>query len=154
MKHLVLCFSVIASFMLLFAGCAAGEQTMDDTQASVLNSSQTAKNHINLNVVEVKDLIEKNGSNDNFVILDVRTPAEYSEGCLDNSTNVDYSSPDFAVNAENLAKDKTYLVYCRSGRRSEASAEILDGLGFEHVYNLEGGISGWVQSGQSIKSSC
>ncbi len=153
MKNFLMYLSLITSVMLLFAGCTADEQTMEDTQASVLNSSQ-AKSHINVNVAEAKDLIKKNGSNDDFVILDVRTSDEFSEGCLDNSTNVDYSSPDFAAKAENLEKDKTYLVYCRSGRRSEASSQILDGLGFDHVYNLEGGISGWVQSGQSIKSSC
>lgn len=140
--------------MMLFAGCAAGEQTMDDTQTSVLNSSDVVQKHINVNAAEAKDLMESNLSNDDFVVLDVRTPEEYAEGCLDNSTNVDYNSPDFADKAANLDKDKTYLVYCRSGRRSEASAEILDGMGFEHVYNLEGGISGWTQSGRSIKSSC
>ncbi len=154
MKNLLIYVSLVTSVMLLFAGCTTGEKTLDDTQTSILNSSQKLTNHINASVAEAKDLIESNGLNDDFVILDVRTPEEYSEGCLDNSTNVDYSSPDFAVNAKKLAKDKTYLVYCRSGRRSAASSKILDDLGFEHVYNLKGGISAWVQSGQSVKSSC
>jgi rhodanese-related sulfurtransferase len=44
---------------------------------------------------------------------------------------------------KNLPKDKTYLIYCRSGNRSAQACEIMGEEGFENVKNLSGGIMRW-----------
>jgi len=43
-----------------------------------------------------------------------------------------------------LDKNKIYLVYCRSGARSSIAAGILRSHGFNHVINMVGGISSWI----------
>src|SRR5688500_8067423 len=52
------------------------------------------------------------------VVLDVRTPEEFKAGRVPGATNVDIQNEQFAERIKSLDKDKTYLVYCRSGRRS------------------------------------
>ena len=82
--------------------------------------------------------------NDDVVILDVRTPMEYEEGHIANSHLLDYNSgTPFIHGLYKLDKDKTYLVYCRSGVRSAAAAAHMSQIGFDEVYNLIGGILNW-----------
>ncbi|MBC3757401.1 rhodanese-like domain-containing protein [Hyunsoonleella sp. SJ7] len=84
-------------------------------------------------------------SNDeNAVILDVRTDEETAEGIIPKAIHIDiYRGQDFINELEDLDKDKNYYVYCRSGNRSGQACRIMDELGFEHAYNLEGGILEW-----------
>ena len=80
----------------------------------------------------------------NAVILDVRTDAEVADGIIPNAIHIDiYKGQDFIDEIETLDKDKNYYVYCRSGNRSGQACAIMDQLGFENAYNLEGGILEW-----------
>lgn len=74
------------------------------------------------------------------VILDVRTKEEYDSGHVEKAINIDYNSADFSKNISMLDKNKTYLVYCRSGNRSSKAVAEMKGLDFTSVYNLSGGI--------------
>lgn len=108
-------------------------------------------NITNISVQEASKLIEENIDNTKFIILDVRTGEEYKAGHIENSINIDYKSPKFKENVSNLDKEKIYLTYCRSGRRSANSAEIMEDLGFENIYMIEGGIVAWDKAGLPIK---
>lgn len=79
------------------------------------------------------------------VILDVRTPQEVAQGTItDQALNIDVTNRAlFDQEIEKLDKDKTYLVYCRSGRRSRVAGEEMARRGFKKVYNLKGGILAW-----------
>ena len=105
---------------------------------------------VNISPKDADQLIKENAGNENFVILDVRTPQEYQSGHLENATNIDYSSQNFKDEVGNLDKTETYLVYCRSGNRSREAAKIMKELGFEKIYNLEGGISQWQAEGLPV----
>ena len=77
------------------------------------------------------------------VILDVRTLAEYQEGHIKGAILIDVKTDSFMVAArEQLPKEKTIAVYCRSGRRSATAAEMLAAEGYLMV-NLDGGILAW-----------
>lgn len=84
---------------------------------------------------------------DSLVLLDVRTLEEYSKGHIPGAVNIDYYSRDFEDRVSELEKQKFYIVYCRSGRRSRAAGEIMVKLGFPNVYNMEGGFELWVEKG-------
>lgn len=85
------------------------------------------------------------------VVLDVRTPEEVSEMRLANSINFDFHDPEFREKLGLLEKDRTYMVYCRSGRRSASTQEIMKELGFLRVYDLAGGIVVWQAEGLPIE---
>ena len=87
---------------------------------------------------------EQLAADDNAFILDVRTPDEVEEGYIPNATNIDiYLGQDFLDELEKLDKSKNYYVYCRSGNRSRQACALMQNIGFENTYNLEGGILEW-----------
>ena len=85
------------------------------------------------------------------VLLDVRTPQEFAEGHLNLALNKDYQSPHFAEEVNLLDKGKTYLLYCRSGRRSALAAEQMQNLGFQKIYNMQGGIVKWISEARPVQ---
>lgn len=83
--------------------------------------------------------------------LDVRTVAEYSEGHIPGSININVLDKEFASVFDSiLQKDKPVAVYCRSGKRSKKAAAILSEKGFK-VYNLEKGFIGWQEAGKETE---
>ena len=83
-------------------------------------------------------------ADENVVILDVRTEDEYNDGIIQDAINIDiHKGQEFISEIEALDKTKKYYVYCRSGARSGKACQIMNELGFENAYNLEGGIMGW-----------
>ena len=85
------------------------------------------------------------------VILDVRTPAEFSAGHIPGAVNLDYNAPDFQAKAAALDKSKTYLVHCAVGGRSVRACEKLSRLDFPNLYNLPGGFKAWAKAGQPME---
>jgi rhodanese-related sulfurtransferase len=81
---------------------------------------------------------------DNALILDVRTPEEVEEGYIPGSIHIDiYRGQEFLDEVEKLDPNKNFYVYCRSGNRSGQACAILNSLGIENAYNLEGGFNEW-----------
>lgn len=85
-----------------------------------------------------------------LVVLDVRTPEEYSEGHLDGSVLVDFYDADFAEQLAALDPDVPYLVYCRSGNRSGQTLDIMQQLGFASAADVGGGILAWADAGLPV----
>jgi rhodanese-related sulfurtransferase len=80
----------------------------------------------------------------NSVLLDVRTPEEYREGHLPGAILIDVMQPEeFKKRVSVLDKRKRFLVYCRSGKRSNTAKLIMKGLGFKKLVDLQNGYSQW-----------
>jgi rhodanese-related sulfurtransferase len=80
----------------------------------------------------------------NAVIIDVRTEDECSEGIIPNAINIDiYKGQGFIYLIEELDKTKNYYVYCKAGSRSAQACAVMNQLGFEKTYNLDGGFMNW-----------
>jgi rhodanese-related sulfurtransferase len=83
-------------------------------------------------------------SDTNSVILDVRTDAEFNEGHIPDALHIDILKGQGFINElENLDTTKKYYVYCKSGGRSERACAVMNQMGFDHAYNLVGGIMEW-----------
>lgn len=96
---------------------------------------------------EARVIIEEKKGSPDFVILDVRTDEEYSGGHIEGSTNIDVKSESFTDEVGKLDKSKTYIVHCRTGRRSETAVKIMEELGFTDIYWMRDGIVGWQGAG-------
>jgi thioredoxin len=79
----------------------------------------------------------------NAVVIDVRTPEEFSKGHLQNAKNIDWNGANFDKQTESIDKTKPVFVYCLSGGRSSAAAAKMRSNGFTTVYELEGGMMKW-----------
>ena len=74
-----------------------------------------------------------------IVVLDVRTPEEVAEGSIPGAVNYNFNGPDFKKYLSTLDKRKSYFVYCRSGKRSGKTIEIMKTMGFKKLYELPAG---------------
>ena len=73
-------------------------------------------------------------------VIDVRTPEEFAEGHIDGAVMIDFYGESFADDIGALDPDGEYLIYCRSGSRSGQALSLMETLGFEQVYDLDGGV--------------
>ncbi|MBN3519638.1 rhodanese-like domain-containing protein [Algoriphagus lutimaris] len=77
------------------------------------------------------------------MVMDVRSAGEFEGGKIRGAFNLDVSSSNFMNLIQNLSKDKTYLIYCRSGNRSGMACAIMNEMGFKEVINLKQGLLLW-----------
>lgn len=89
------------------------------------------------------DLKEKLDQNEPVVLVDVREPFEAQIADLPDHGQKRIPTGDFADRFAELDPQSEIVVYCRSGSRSSWAVAILVDQGYEHVYNLQGGVLGW-----------
>lgn len=95
--------------------------------------------YVGITAEEAKEIMDTESG---YVILDVRTEEEFSEGHIPGAILI----PDYEIGekAQEVLKDKDrmILIYCRSGRRSKLAAEVLAKLGYTNIKEF-GGIIDW-----------
>lgn len=106
---------------------------------------------INLTPTEAFNFIKEHENDPDLIILDVRTPWEFSKEHIERAENLDFTDPDFNEMVKNLDKDKMYIIYCKSGIRSDKVMEIFRNSGFINLYNIKGGFEGWKTSNLNYK---
>ena len=85
------------------------------------------------------------------LILDVRTPEEYTEGHIPGARLIPLNTISDSLAILSQYKDEEIIAVCRSGRRSGIATEQLTKEGFGKVYNLKGGMVQWKQNGGKIE---
>ncbi len=107
------------------------------------------KNNANISAEQFFEKITVGINDENMIIIDIRTPDEYEVYHIQNSINIDFHEDDFESNLNALDKNKTYLIYCRTGRRTGTDENnalaLMQNLGFKKVYNMLGGIQDFVK---------
>jgi rhodanese-related sulfurtransferase len=125
-------------FVVLLAWSCSGGEKKEESAAA------TASVNAMLDPAAFKEQLS---TDDNAIVLDVRTPAEVAEGTIPGAIVIDFTAPDFADKIGGLEKDKDYYVYCKGGGRSSKAATQMESLGFSKIYNLKGGYDAWVENG-------
>ena len=82
------------------------------------------------------------------LIVDVREPAEFDAGHIEEATLVPLATTDQALT--DVAKDREIVLVCRSGRRSAKAYAILAARGFTSLKNMEGGMIAWERLGYPV----
>ncbi len=117
--------------LMLLAGCGTPSNEATDYQ-------QTS----DYRQIAMEDAGTMMAEEENYIILDVRTEAEYAERHIPNAINI----PNESIGSEEIPdlpdKDQLILVYCRSGNRSRQAAEKLAALGYTNIVEF-GGINDW-----------
>ena len=122
-----------------FSACSSKEEPSSEPNQDANSTSQEFQ-FTNMKAVEAAKILK---DNPNAVILDIRTPAEFNEGHIPNAVNIDYKADGFESELDKLDRDTTYLMHCRSGRRSANSFETFKKLGFKNIIHMDDGILGW-----------
>ncbi len=121
-------FAVVSVVFILMSSCTIGQ----------------TKNDIEL------DEFEKKMASEKYLLVDVRTAEEFAEGHIKGAINIDYLAENFSIEIQELELESPVLLYCRSGNRSSKAMKTMKELGFKEVYNLEGGIKGWISENNSV----
>ena len=118
-------FIIFLFSFLLLAGCAA--------------PAQSGASYRQISMDEAITMMQK--END-YIILDVRTPEEFAEKHIPDAINI----PNETIGTEEIPelpdKEQLILVYCRSGNRSKQASEKLVRLGYTNIVEF-GGINDW-----------
>jgi thioredoxin 1 len=86
------------------------------------------------------------------VMLDVRTPQEFSVSRIKGAINIDVTQTDFEEKIKQLDKSKKIFVYCRSGSRTNDATAILVKNGFSVVI-LQQGLMSWINAGFELENT-
>lgn len=97
--------------------------------------------------INPSEVVEKINNNENIILLDVRTPEEYSEVHIESSILL----PVQELSADTLDKvglgensrNKEIIIYCGSGVRSAQAYEIMNSLGYTNIKSVAGGVGRW-----------
>ena len=100
------------------------------------------ENEVIIKHVSMNDIVQIMEENENYIILDVRTQAEYNQGHIPNAICIPNETIDENVVNKLPDKNQMILVYCRSGNRSKQAAEKLKKLGYTDLIEF-GGIIDW-----------
>lgn len=95
---------------------------------------------------------EKLRTRPDAVVVDVRTPEEFSEGHIPKAALADISKREFQAEIGGLDRSKLYLVNCAAGSRSARACQSFKALGFTNVVNLDGGFSEWKKANPTLVS--
>jgi len=82
----------------------------------------------------------------NIVVLDVRSAQEYENGHIVDAINVSHNTITENLNFLSQYKDKTVVVYCRSGRRAGVAEHILAENNFRDLRHLTGDMNAWLKA--------
>lgn len=77
------------------------------------------------------------------IVLDVRSDKEFNEGHIINSIHIPQASVKDRLSEIEKYKHKPIIVSCRNGQRSAPICGQLKKQGFDHIYNLAGGLTAW-----------
>lgn len=138
--------------LLLFTalGCGNNEEQYNFNNPSQQDNSKTTESgqssFRSISPQTAKKMID---SRSDLVIIDVRTPAEMTQGRIAGSNLMPFWS---VVRGEhNLPKDKAIILVCAVGGRSYAAGQVLARKGYREIYNLSGGIESWKRAGLPLK---
>lgn len=90
--------------------------------------------------ITVEELKRKIDNGEDFQLIDVRETFEYE---VSNLGGINIPLSGIMIESDKIATDKPVIVQCRSGKRSAAAIMQLQTLGYDNLYNLEGGILAW-----------
>jgi rhodanese-related sulfurtransferase len=106
---------------------------------SSLKAQQNRRVEI-LTLAKFKEAIET----ENVQLVDLRTAIEFEKSSIQCAVNTDYFlEEEFTIAFDNLDKTQPIYIYCRYGNRSAKSAIRHQEMGFQKIYDLEGGFMAW-----------
>ncbi|MHB9099945.1 MAG: rhodanese-like domain-containing protein [Sulfuricella sp.] len=83
-----------------------------------------------------------------IALVDVRSDNEVAYGVIEGAQHLPLHL--LPIKADEMDKDTRTIFYCRSGARSAQACAFMAAKGHNNVYNLQGGVMAWVQSGFAL----
>jgi rhodanese-related sulfurtransferase len=126
----------------------AREVSLDQVKQNVRNLQNSVM--ADQPAVSAKEFKKVIASDEKFILLDVRSGAEFTAAHLPGALNIDRGRIEWIV--PNIIKqtDRRIYVYCQDGRRSAFATERLLEMGYANVIHIADGFKGWVTNGYQV----
>ncbi len=121
--------------------------------ASLLMATSFAQTSDSSRVLDVATFAQQATTTPSAITLDVRTAEEFEKGHLKNAINFNWNDSSFTSKVSKMDKASPVFVYCLSGGRSAAAAKQMRKMGFEKVYEMNGGILKWRKANLQLESN-
>lgn len=150
-KRHVLC--ILLCILIICTSCSAATERIssflnssdepgtDDSKLSA-DVSETTTDESGVRLITAQEAKEMMDTLSGYVIVDVREQYEFDAGHIEGAVLIPLGSIEQLAGELIPDKESVLLVYCRSGRRSAAGAQILFDMGYKNVYDF-GGIISW-----------
>jgi sulfur-carrier protein adenylyltransferase/sulfurtransferase len=114
---------------------------MPKTSKNILDEARSSIKQIDID--EARRMLEQPGT----VLVDVREGDEWRQGHIPQAVGIPRGFLELRVEEKVPDRKTPIIVQCASGTRSLLAARSLRELGYEHVYNLNGGFNAWKDRG-------
>lgn len=138
MRATIVTAAALLLVVLLSGGCQGADRAATKTEIDLEKLPET------IDVATTRTLQD----NPDVVLIDVREPVEYSAGYISGAKLIPLGQIPARLNE--IPKDKTVVLTCRSGNRSGQAATYLRQQGYSNVHNMAGGIVAWGQAGYPL----
>lgn len=88
--------------------------------------------------------------NNDAVVIDIRSAEAFSRGHIVNARNIPNDELDARIDQLDQYKSTPIVAVCDAGVTTTGVVKRLRGAGFESVFGLKGGMSGWGQAGLPV----
>ena len=95
-----------------------------------------------LSAIELHEMINKQKG---LTLVDVRAVGEFQTSHIEGAINI--PAPELRKKHKALNKKKPVVLVCSTGHRSSLASSLLKQQGFEEVYNVAGGMTGYSAAG-------
>ena len=106
--------------------------------AADIMKNKLAGHGMGISPMEVKKKLD---AGDDFILLDVRSPAEHAEVAIEGATLIPLGM--LREKLDTLPKDKEIIAFCKISLRGYEAQKILDAAGFEKTGFMDGGVLAW-----------
>jgi rhodanese-related sulfurtransferase len=136
-KNSIIVLSAILTWTIAQAQVKPAKQIVEETQAQI-------------ELISIDELKTKNDSDQEFILIDFRTEKEYLSGHIESAVWIPSGKVKFAT--QKITKDPNVeiVMYCRARGQSALSVYALNEIGYERVFDLDGGFKEWVNAGNNV----
>ena len=145
-RRILIIFAVI-SLSTPFA-LQAADVTLEQVKQNVINMhTRVMDGQPSISVKNFKKIMD---SDDEFILLDVRSDAEFNAAHIPGALNVERGRLEWII--PNIIKNpqRTIYVYCQDGRRSGFATERLLEMGYKNTSHIADGFEGWIKAGYLV----
>lgn len=106
-----------------------------------------------INIMTTEELSAKIMENEDLLLIDCREQNEWDNGHIKQAQLMPLSQfEQECKKLDTVDKGKQIVIQCRSGKRSMQACQFLEGLGFNNLHNLDGGILDWEAQGFDVET--
>lgn len=132
---------LFVTFLFVFPACSQESGTTDKGSQAVVKEG--ASNYPGSAVIDAATFKSRLEQMPDAILVDIRTPQEFNSWHMEGAKNIDFYQSSFNDEISKLPRDKPVFIYCHSGKRSGPAGQRMAAMGFQHVYDLQGGASRW-----------